>query len=143
MPQKPGVWRDSWLIQPAERIAFSHGVRSEVRQRTDVVPLAFYDIGHLTSKGSLFRVRGNFMASKEKTAPIQVLQFPQWQREYEAAMRETDHKILFKQVEVAEAALRTRRETLTPDSDAMAERLEIDKALEKLQALKKDVLKFL
>ncbi len=87
------------------------------------------------------------MASKEKTAPIQVLQFPQWQREYEAVLTETDHKILFKQVEVSEAALRTRRETLKPDSDGLAEQLEIDKAidkaLEKLQALKKDVLKFL
>jgi hypothetical protein len=123
--------------------AFSHGVPSGVRQRTDVVTFAFYDIGRSTSERRLFAFGGKSMASKEKTAPIQALQFPQWQREYEAALIETDHKILFKQVEVAEAALRTRRETLTPDGDGLAERLEIDKALEKLQALKKDVLKFL
>ena len=31
--------------------------------------------------------------------------FPHWQLEYEGALQETDHKILFKRIEVAEAAV--------------------------------------
>jgi hypothetical protein len=37
---------------------------------------------------------------------------PPWQLEYESALQETDHKILFKRIEVAEAAILTRREIL-------------------------------
>ena len=33
-----------------------------------------------------------------------------WQLEYEFALQETDRKILFKRVEIAEAAILTRRE---------------------------------
>ena len=35
------------------------------------------------------------------------LRFPNWQREYEAALLETDESVLFKRVEVAEAAILT------------------------------------
>ncbi len=42
--------------------------------------------------------------------------FPNWQREYESALLETDESVLFKRVEVAEAAILTRRDALEHDS---------------------------
>jgi hypothetical protein len=81
------------------------------------------------------------MASHEFSPSVPDL--PQWQQEYEAAMRETDHKTLFKRIEVAEAAILSRREVLTQSSDGFAERQEIKLALAKLRNLKKEVLKFL
>jgi len=48
------------------------------------------------------------MASKQTTPLSSPLRFPHWQNEYEAALRETDHKILFKRVEIAEATLLNR-----------------------------------
>jgi hypothetical protein len=45
------------------------------------------------------------MASKLTTPVSSPLRFPHWQNEYEAALRETDHKMLFKRVEIAEATL--------------------------------------
>jgi len=68
---------------------------------------------------------------------------PQWQREYDSALRETDYQTLFKRVEVAEAAILTRRDVLAQSPDGFAERQEIHIALTKLCDLKKEVLKFL
>jgi hypothetical protein len=82
------------------------------------------------------------MAAREKPARIPALRFPQWQPQYEAALRETDHKI-FKRVEIAEAALLNCRDALAQDSSGRREHNEIEKALAKLRALKKDVLNFL
>ena len=67
---------------------------------------------------------------------------PHWQLEYEAALKETDHKTLFKRIEVAEAAILDRREALVQGRDGFAERQEIENALDKLRRLKKEVLKF-
>jgi hypothetical protein len=67
----------------------------------------------------------------------------QWQLEYESAMQETDRKILFKRIEVAEAAILTRREVLMQSADGFVERQETKKALATLRNLKKEVLKFL
>jgi hypothetical protein len=83
------------------------------------------------------------MASHEFSSPVPDCGLPQWQLEYESAMRETDHKTLFKRIEVAEAAILDRREVLTQSSDGFAERQEIKMALAKLRTLKKEVLKFL
>ena len=58
-------------------------------------------------------------------------------------MQETDHKTLFKRIEVAEAAILARREILTQSVDGFAERQASKEALEKLRNLKKEVLKFL
>jgi hypothetical protein len=58
-------------------------------------------------------------------------------------MQETDHKTLFKRVEVAEAAMLTRRKVLTQSPDGFAEREEIKIALAKVRNLKKEVLNFL
>jgi hypothetical protein len=81
------------------------------------------------------------MASKF-SSPVPGCGFPRWQLEYESAMQETDHNTLFKRVEVAEAAILTRREVLTQSSDGFAERQEIKMALDKVRNLKKEVLKF-
>jgi hypothetical protein len=67
---------------------------------------------------------------------------PQWRLEYESAMKEADREALFKRIEVAEAAVLTRREMLTLSSEDFAEWQEIEKALRKLRRLKKEVLKF-
>ena len=83
------------------------------------------------------------MASKQTTPLSSPLRFPHWQNEYEAALRETDHKMLFKRVEIAEATLLSRREALSRESHGRAEEKEIAGALERFLALKRDVLNFL
>lgn len=83
------------------------------------------------------------MASRLPSSPIQAVYTPEWRREYEAVLEETDRPALFKRVEIAEAALLNRRETLTTDSHDQCERQEIESALENLRALKKKVLNFL
>jgi hypothetical protein len=82
------------------------------------------------------------MASEQIPSLSSAVRFPQWQGEYEAALRETDRKMLFKRVEIAEAALLNRRDTLKHESDGRVERQEIERALEKLDALKENVLNF-
>ena len=83
------------------------------------------------------------MASEQARPASPAASFPQWQGEYEAALRETDSKMLFKRVEIAEAALLNRRDALSHESDGRAERREIEGALEKLRVLKEGVLNFL
>jgi hypothetical protein len=82
------------------------------------------------------------MASHEFSSSVPEQSYPQWQMEYEAALQETDHRTLFKRIEVAEAAVLTRREVLVQSPDGFAERQEIKLALDKLRRLKKEVLKF-
>jgi hypothetical protein len=65
------------------------------------------------------------------------------QLEYEFALQETDRKILFKRVEIAEAAILTRREALSHSPDGFVEGQEIKIALDTLSKLKKEALKFL
>ena len=68
--------------------------------------------------------------------------FRQWRLEYESAMKEADRRALFKRIEIAEAAVLTRREVLTLSPEDFAEWQEIERALGKLRHLKKEVLKF-
>lgn len=82
------------------------------------------------------------MSSKETSVSNPTLRFPQWQGEFEEALRETDHKVLFKRIEIAEALILSRREAVMRTSDADVEYQEIENALTKLGALKRDVLKF-
>ena len=82
------------------------------------------------------------MASFEFFSSVPEPGAPQWKQEYESALRETDHKTLFKQIEVAEAAILSRREALLQSSDGFTERQETKMALAKLRNLKKEVLKF-
>ena len=60
------------------------------------------------------------------------LRFPNWQREYESALLETDKSVLFKRVEVAEAAILARRDALEHDSRSQTERVAIEDALANL-----------
>jgi len=82
------------------------------------------------------------MASHEFSSSVPEGSLPQWQLEYEAALKETDHKTLFKRIEVAEAAILARREVLVQSPDGFAERQEIKLALNKLRRVKKEILKF-
>lgn len=66
-----------------------------------------------------------------------------WQREYDAVLSESDTSALFKRVEIAEAAILTRRDALEASSDHHAERQAIERALERLRTIKQDRLKFL
>ncbi len=68
--------------------------------------------------------------------------FRQWRLEYESAMNEVDRRTLFKRIEIAEAAVLTRREVLTLRPEDFAEWQEIERALGKLRHLKKEVLRF-
>jgi hypothetical protein len=81
------------------------------------------------------------MASPEIPSPNPSRTSPQWQLEYESALRETDQNMLFKRVEIAEAALLNRRESLDHESDSF-QRTEIEIALSNLRLLKKEILNF-
>ena len=65
-----------------------------------------------------------------------------WQQAYEAVLKETDTKALFKLVEIAEAALRTRLAELKGSSDHHSERQAISEALANLRFVKRERLNF-
>lgn len=66
-----------------------------------------------------------------------------WQRDYEAVLAEADNEKLFKLVEVAEAAVLTRRAELEGSPDHHSERQAIEEALANLRVVKRNRLKFL
>jgi hypothetical protein len=66
----------------------------------------------------------------------------QWQGLYESALQETDTDTLFQCVEVAEAAMLTRRDALIPQSDHNAEWKAIEGALQVLLIMKQERLHF-
>ena len=68
--------------------------------------------------------------------------FPAWEREYEAVLTETDIPACFKRLEVAEAAVRSRRALLASGSDDDPERRAIEKALVRLDDIKRNRLRF-
>jgi hypothetical protein len=68
--------------------------------------------------------------------------FPTWQHAYEAVLKELDTNTLFKLVEVAQAAILTRRADLEGSSNPHSERRAIENALANLQVVKKERLKF-
>lgn len=65
-----------------------------------------------------------------------------WQSTYEAALRETDVSALFRLVEEAEPAIRTRLEELASSRDGHAERQALEDALDQLRLLKRTRLSF-
>jgi hypothetical protein len=69
--------------------------------------------------------------------------FPTWQQAYDAVLGDVDTNTLFKLVEVAQAAILTRRAELEGSSNHHSERQAIEKALANLQVVKKERLKFL
>jgi len=82
------------------------------------------------------------MASQDFSSSVPEAGLPQWQVAYESALQETDIRALFKRIEVAEAAILTRRAVLAQSQNAFAEQEETKKALTKLRSLKKYILKF-
>jgi len=68
--------------------------------------------------------------------------FAMWQRAYEAVLAESDPNILFKLVEVAEAAVRTRRAAVDGNADRRSERQALEEALLNLRVVKRERLKF-
>lgn len=81
------------------------------------------------------------MASK-RTALSLTPQFPAWQLAYEAVLTETDTKKLFKLVEIAEAAVLTRRDALDGTANYHTERMALEEAVATLQFVKRERLHF-
>lgn len=81
------------------------------------------------------------MASQDSLFPASIQGLRKWRLEYESALRETDHKILFKRVEIAEAAILNCWEVLEANLDA-PERIEMEIALAKLRLMKRETLNF-
>jgi len=82
------------------------------------------------------------MQPSRRPIPIPLPQAQDWQRAYEAVLHETGTAALFKCIEVAEAAILTRREALLPSTSDQEERRALQDALAHLQFLKKDRLGF-
>ena len=70
------------------------------------------------------------------------LRFPDWRSIYQAALAETDTLTLFKLMEIAQAAVLTRRVDLEGSADHHAERQALEEALANLRVVKRDRLKF-
>ncbi|HKH98136.1 MAG TPA: hypothetical protein VJ999_03425 [Candidatus Sulfotelmatobacter sp.] len=68
--------------------------------------------------------------------------FPTWQSAYEAVLTEADTRTLFKLVEIAEAAVLTRRASLEGSSDHHSERQAMEEALANLRVVKRERLRF-
>jgi hypothetical protein len=81
------------------------------------------------------------MASRDTSSSMPG-RFPTWQLAYEAVLQETDTRTLFKLVEVAEAAVRTRLAELRTNSNHHSERQVISEALANLRFVKKERLNF-
>lgn len=69
--------------------------------------------------------------------------FPVWQPAYEAVLKESDTRNLFKLVEIAEASVLTRRAELEGSADHHSERHALEDAMANLQVMKRERLKFL
>jgi hypothetical protein len=74
-------------------------------------------------------------AAPQPLAPA-TLQFPEWQREYEAALFELDRTKLPERVMVAQFVLLKRLRIIAHNQDARRERDKIEDALSKLRLLK-------
>ena len=70
------------------------------------------------------------------------LDYPHWQRQYRAAVLETDRTRLFKKVEIAQAAVLTRLTELRGETDHEAERHQLMQAWNVIQIIKRKRLNF-
>lgn len=68
---------------------------------------------------------------------------PVWERAYQEVLKEADTIKLFKLVEVAEAAARTREAELEGSLDHHSERRALQKAVAALRGVKRNRLKYL
>jgi hypothetical protein len=65
-----------------------------------------------------------------------------WRAAYQCVLSEMDKSALFKRVEVAEAAIRTRRDILSHNPDQQAELQAMEGALDNLKLIKSKRLDF-
>ena len=75
----------------------------------------------------------------EPSSPSPKILYPEWQKEYVAAL---DPEKLPQRVEAAETAIFKRLQTISQGSDTKAERQAIEDALASLRVLKRDNLGF-
>jgi hypothetical protein len=75
-------------------------------------------------------------------SPSSKILYPEWQREYLAALLEVEPKTLFERVTVAETAIFDRLQAISHNSNGKAERHAIEDALAALRVLKRDNLGF-
>jgi hypothetical protein len=78
----------------------------------------------------------------EPSSPSPKILYPEWQREYFAALSELDPKTLFERVIAAETAIFNRLQAISYNSDSRAERQAIADAMAGLRILKRDNLGF-
>jgi hypothetical protein len=81
------------------------------------------------------------MAPKDSFRPSETW-LPVWQRAYRDVLKENDTIKLFKLVEVAEAAARTRQAELKESLDHYSERRALQKAVASLLVLKRNRLNY-
>ena len=78
----------------------------------------------------------------DPTFPSHKVLYPEWQREFEAALLEQDREKLLAQVGAAEAAIFNRLQAISQNPAHEAERHAIRDAVAKLRILKRDGLGF-
>jgi hypothetical protein len=74
--------------------------------------------------------------------PSPQIPYPEWQREYQAALLELDRKKLLERVTTAETAIFNRLQAISQGSNHTVERQAIEDALASLRVLKRDNLGF-
>jgi hypothetical protein len=74
------------------------------------------------------------------TSTSQKIKFPHWQREFEAALLESDAQKLRQLVEAAEAAIFVRSQALAESADRRAEQQAISDAIRTLRAIQVEKL---
>jgi hypothetical protein len=82
------------------------------------------------------------MSAEPELASGGPMRFPAWQVAYEATLCATDIDLLFLLVEIAEAAMLTRRDLLTGTARGSVEHWAIEDGLHTLSAIKRRRLKF-
>jgi len=78
------------------------------------------------------------MANPDISPFTLTFRFPEWQREYAAALLESDRAKLQKCIAAAETAILARLKALVDSTDHEQERMAIDDALHALRLLKQD-----
>jgi hypothetical protein len=76
----------------------------------------------------------------DQDTPAPTIKYPQWQREFEAAIGEGDPQSLRQRVDVAEAAIFLRSQELAGSAQDQVEQQAISKAMETIRAIQMEKL---
>ena len=76
----------------------------------------------------------------QDTSTSPTIKYPHWQREFEAALLESDPQKLRQLVEAAEAAIFVRSQALAESADRHAEQQAISDAIRTLRAIQREKL---